>query len=399
MTVNIFEMKNTIKNYAWGSKIFLSKLMRTDAPINTPQAELWMGTHKQGVSKIKRIGDKDHTWDSLENIITEQKEQMLGRYVAKNFEGQLPFLFKVLAIDHPLSIQVHPNAKQAKQGFANENRQSIPLTAANRNFKDEHDKPELIVALTPLWAMCGFLPFETIKNNFKTIAGDYLFKIKHSEKSSNEISTFFYNLLHLSNSEIITLITSAVNFASKQEDKIHWQWVKKLSSLYKDDVGVLAPLFLNTVCLKPYEAIFIQPGVLHAYLDGNAVEIMCNSDNVIRGGLTVKHIDKEKLIEIVTFNSEEVHYIEPVEKKSNEWLYKTPAISFLLSRYNIKKIIETIVKGPEILLCIKGEVIIRQNNVEHCLKSGMSVFVAHSAKSYTLDGNGEIFKAFIENQE
>ncbi|KPA13101.1 Mannose-6-phosphate isomerase [Candidatus Magnetomorum sp. HK-1] len=393
--MEIYEMKNTIKNYAWGSKSFLPKLMGITVPDNKPQAELWMGTHKQGISQVKRV-DKNHSeWESLANLIMKQTEKMLGPYVADCFKGQLPFLFKILAIDHPLSIQVHPNAQQAIQGFELENQQSIPLKAANRNFKDKFDKPELIVALTPLWAMCGFRPFNSIQKNFQLIADDSLFKAKHPEHSHNTTSTFFYNLMHLSEREIKILFSSAANYAAKHKEQIHWQWVSRLSELFNNDVGALAPLFLNTVCLKPHEALFIQPGILHAYLEGNAIEIMCNSDNVIRGGLTVKHIDLEKLLEIVQFSSEGLHFIAPKEIQNNEWLYQTPAKSFLLARYDIKNPFEVHVHGPEILLCVKGKICIHQKNTELCLKPGMSAFVAHSAERYTIDGNGEVFKAFI----
>ncbi|MBF0449784.1 MAG: mannose-6-phosphate isomerase, class I [Candidatus Magnetomorum sp.] len=398
--MGIYEMKNTIKNYAWGSSTFLPELIGHPSPANEPQAELWMGTHPQGISQVKDIHTHGSDWALLDELISKQPEKMLGPRVADTFKNQLPFLFKILAIDQPLSIQVHPDNQRAITGYEYENKIGIDLSAADRNFKDRHHKPELVCALTPLWAMCGFRPFLSIHSNFQFIDDESLFQVQRSLLKDNTTYSFFFNLMHLSKKDTQALVDAAVHYAKNQLHQIHWEWVHRLSQKFQNDVGVLGPLFLNTVCLQPLEALYIRPGMLHAYLYGNAVEIMTNSDNVIRGGLTVKHIDIDTLMDVVSFRSEAIPLISPQTIQPNEMFYQTPADGFMLTRYNIhpEQSFDINVYGPEILLCVKGEVSIDYNGSKFRLTQGQSIFVAHSAGKYTLSGNGEIFKGFVRNE-
>jgi mannose-6-phosphate isomerase len=360
-----------------------------------PQAELWMGTHRQGISQIKYLKDTIVEWIPLDQLIKKDPIHMLGPVVAKRFDNQLPFLFKILAISNPLSIQVHPNKQQAMDGFETENKKGISLTESFRNYKDNQDKPELICALTPLWAMCGFRDVESIYTHFQCIVNKSLQNL-FTDKC---IQSFFTRLMHLKENEKKILIDAAVQYSEKEKDLIQWQWVQRLSRKFPYDIGVLSPLFLNIVCLKPLEALFIQPGVLHAYLDGNAIEIMNNSDNVIRGGLTIKHMDINSLLDIVVFKSEKIHYINPQKNSDNEIYYQSPSDSFVLSRYDVlpDHSIHVKVHGPEIILCTKGECLIKEKKEKLFLKQGMSAFVAHLADQYTIEGQGEIFKAGCRN--
>ena len=384
--MQIYTMKNSIKNYAWGSKTFLSKLMGQETHNATPQAELWMGTHPQGVSEIQK-GDE---WLSLDKFIFNHPDSALGNTIARQCDNNLPFLFKILAIGKPLSIQVHPDVHQAVSGYERENKHNIPLSASNRNFKDKSPKPELVCALTPLWAMCGFRSYEDIQKNFLPIRSNI-----DLCQPDQTIDDFFYQLLHLDNSHKNKLITAATRYAKSNKDQSHWQWVMRLSELFPDDIGVLAPLFLNTICLSPGEGLFLQPGLLHAYLDGNAIEIMCNSDNVIRGGLTTKHIDIETLLEIVSTQNVDIHPIQPKMVTPNEWHYSIPINNFSLTRYDIlhNHCLKISVNGPEVLLCIKGNIRISQETGNLLLKPGMSAFVSYDAKCYTIDGDGVVYKA------
>jgi len=386
--MQIYQMKNPIKNYAWGSKTFLSQLLEQDTQATTPQAELWMGTHPQGVSEIKC----DDKWISLEAMISQHPDLILGEKVARQFDNKLPFLFKILAIDKPLSIQVHPNKSQAVEGYERENQLNIPLSAANRNFKDKSHKPELVCALTTLWAMCGFRSYEAIQTNFLPISGDIALC-----QSDQTIYDFFNQLMHLDNNTKNQLIAAALQYAKSRTDQTHWQWVTRLAGNFPDDIGVLAPLFLNTICLNPGEGLYLQPGVMHAYLDGNAVEVMCNSDNVIRGGLTVKHIDVETLLDILSTNSENITPIHPQMVQPNEWHYDIPIDSFSLTRYDVQPdhCMNITVNGPEVLLCIKGNIQISQHKDTLLLRPGMSAFVSHEVHSYTIDGEGVVYKASI----
>jgi len=384
--MQIYEMKNPIKNYLWGSKTFLSKLLGQDKQTSEPQAELWMGTHPQGISQIKFNDD----WISLETFISNDSEKVLGERIARQSDNKLPFLFKILAIDKPLSIQVHPNKSQAGIGYEIENLRKIPLSAANRNFKDKSHKPELVCALTPLWAMCGFRSYAAIQSNFMSM------NVSQSLcKPAQTIYDFFYQLMHLNTDQKNQLIAIAVQFAQSRTDQPHWQWVSRLARHFPNDIGVLAPLFLNIFCLNPGQGLFLQPGTLHAYLDGNAVEIMCNSDNVIRGGLTVKHIDVETLLDIVSTSGEDMKPIHPEMGQPNEWHYPIPIDSFSLTRYDMHPghCLNTTVNGPEILLCVKGNIRIGQNKDSINLKPGMSAFVSHDANDYTIDGHGVLYRA------
>jgi len=384
--MKIYEMKNPIKNYLWGSKTFLAKLFGQDEQTFEPQAELWMGTHPQGISQIK-VNDN---WISLETFIANDSEKVLGKRIASQSGNKLPFLFKILAIDKPLSIQVHPDKNQAAIGFESENQREIPLSAPNRNFKDRSHKPELVCALTPLWAMCGFRSYEAIQSNFMSMNVSQ--EIFNPEQTINK---FFYQLMHLDIDQKNQLIATAVQHAQSRTEQTHWQWVTRLAMHFPNDIGVLAPLFLNIFCLNPGQGLFLQPGILHAYLDGNAVEIMCNSDNVIRGGLTVKHIDVETLLDIVSTSNEDIKPIHPEMGQPNEWHYPIPIDSFSLTRYDIhpEHCLNTTVNGPEILLCVKGKIRIAQDNDSIYLKPGMSAFVSHEADYYTIGGNGELFRA------
>jgi len=385
--MQIYEMKNPIKNYAWGSKSFFSNLLG-DKQSSQPQAELWMGTHPLGVSEIKY----DNEWISLEKLIYFNPETVLGEKLASKLDNRLPFLFKILAIEKPLSIQVHPDEHQAIQGFERENKRNISLSASNRNFKDKSHKPELVCALTPLWAMCGFRSYTTIQTHFSVISD----KVKLCQ-SDQTIYDFFKQLMNLDNNQKNQLIASAVQYAQSRADQIHWQWVTRLASQFPEDIGVLAPLFLNLICLNPGESLFLQPGVLHAYLDGNAVEIMCNSDNVIRGGLTVKHIDIETLLNIVLPHSQDLNPIHPQMRKDNEWHYPIPIDRFTLTRYDVQPdhILNMTVNGPEIVLCVHGKIRIHQNTDSLYLRPGRSAFVCYEAHSYTVDGDGVVYKAGV----
>jgi mannose-6-phosphate isomerase len=386
-------MKNPIKNYAWGSKTYLSRLLEQGEQSQSPQAELWMGTHPQGISQIK-LNDQ---WIGLERYISNNPDAVLGKRIARQYDNKLPYLFKILAIAKPLSIQVHPDKNQAASGFARENQQHIPLSAPHRNYKDPSHKPELVCALTPLWAMCGFRSYTEIQKNFMPFAN-----IVTLCQSGQTIFHFFNQLMLLDQTRKNQLISAAVQYAHSFTDTAHWEWVIRLQKHFPNDIGVLAPLFLNTLYLKPGEALFLPPGMLHAYLDGNAVEIMCNSDNVIRGGLTIKHIDVEALLDTVLTKSMDIVPMRPQMGQSNEFHYHIPINNFSLTRYDVwnnycQKIS---VSGPEILLCTKGNIQIHQDKDILYLKQGMSAFVSHAAKAYSIEGNGIVYKAFTrENLE
>ena len=218
----------------------------------------------------------------------------------------LPFLFKVLAAAKPLSIQAHPNRDQAREGFARENRQKISLNAFNRNYKDENHKPEIICALEPFWALKGFRRVEEIillmdKIGIRASLEEDLNALRRRPNQEG-LKTFFRALINDGEGTADRVLREAVEQCEKlADDDPAFEWVIKLSEAYPDDIGILSPILLNLVHLQPGEAMNIPAGELHAYLEGAGIELMANSDNVLRGGLTPKYVDVSELLNILTF--------------------------------------------------------------------------------------------------
>jgi mannose-6-phosphate isomerase len=287
---------NSVQNYAWGSKTALTDLYGIANPDQQPMAELWMGAHPKSSSKIDVHGEVK----SLRDAIDGDKTALLGSRVAERF-GELPFLFKVLCAAQPLSIQVHPNKQASEIGFAKENAAGIPLDAAERNYKDPNHKPELVFALTPFLAMNAFREFSEIVSLLQPVAGAHT-SIAHFLENPNAegLSQLFASLLNMQAEEkahALAVLASALN--SQQGEP--WDTIRLIAQFYPDDSGLFSPLLLNVVKLNPGEAMFLFAETPHAYLQGVALEVMANSDNVLRAGLTPKYIDIPELVANVKF--------------------------------------------------------------------------------------------------
>lgn len=399
----IYKLKNTIQEYFWGSKTFIPELLGFKNSEAKPQAELWMSAHPKASSKILK---HDKTI-SLADLIRQNPERILGLKVVSNFNNKLPFLFKVLAAGQPLSIQAHPNLKQAKEGFDRENKAGIPLSAPTRNYKDDNHKPELICALTPFDAMCGFRDVNEIVEILQ-----YLDLIKilpgaielQKDPSENSLKNLFSDLMNLSSKEKAEFVNSLVRKTSNktprtENEKLIFKWIIKFSRKYPADIGIFAPILLNVIKLQPGEALYLDAGILHAYLNGAGIEIMANSDNVLRGGLTPKHIDVPELLKTLTFRNGKVDIIIPEQKGINEFVYKTPAREFELSFLKISKknhfqMKET--KCSQILLCTKGNSEISWNSNKNLkVKKGESIFISADNNDLIIKGNGEFYRAAV----
>ncbi|EDH9568369.1 mannose-6-phosphate isomerase, partial [Salmonella enterica subsp. enterica serovar Tennessee] len=288
---------NSVQDYAWGSKTALTELYGIANPQQQPMAELWMGAHPKSSSRITTANGETV---SLRDAIEKNKTAMLGEAVANRF-GELPFLFKVLCAAQPLSIQVHPNKRNSEIGFAKENAAGIPMDAAERNYKDPNHKPELVFALTPFLAMNAFREFSDIVSLLQPIAGAHS-AIAHFLQAPNaeRLSQLFASLLNMQGEEksrALAVLKAALN--SQQGEP--WQTIRVISEYYPDDSGLFSPLLLNVVKLNPGEAMFLFAETPHAYLQGVALEVMANSDNVLRAGLTPKYIDIPELVANVKF--------------------------------------------------------------------------------------------------
>ena len=393
-------LENQVQNYAWGSKTFIPDLLGESSPATEPQAELWMGAHPKAPSKVIIQDERI----SLLELIQKSPEDILGRSVARRFSNSLPFLFKVLAATKPLSIQAHPNRDQAREGFAKENRRKIPLNASNRNYKDDNHKPEIICALKPFWALKGFRKVDEILFLLDRIGASSLegeLSALRGEPNREGLKTLFKGLMTLEKGGRARIISEVLEGCTRVAmDDPAFEWVGKLSESYPDDIGILSPILLNLVHLQPGTAITISAGELHCYLGGAGIELMANSDNVLRGGLTPKHVDAQELFNILTFETGEIDLLKPKQTKDGEKVFATATDEYVLSVLDISK--DTLFKSPtkrsvEIMICIDGKARITDRGTGDVLplKKGASYIVPAGVKQYQIEGTATIYKAFV----
>lgn len=397
---NIGLLKNTVQKYEWGSRTAIQKLLGEKSPSDEPAAELWMGAHPKAPSLV----DQDGKWIALNDLIARNPQAVLGKDVALKFHNQLPYLFKVLAAAKPLSIQAHPSRARARAGFDFENNQGIPLNATNRNYKDANHKPECICALSPFWALSGFRNIADILFLVGEVCpkelGGELNQLKKQADASG-LKSFFTKLMSLESGRKIQVIDEANQNANKRrEQSPAFQWTAKLGAEYPTDIGMLAPLYLNLVQLEAGQALFLPSGELHAYLEGVGIELMANSDNVLRGGLTPKHIDVPELLKVLNFRSRRIERLEARNLDKSEKAYASMAEEFVLSVITISN--EDIyhksnLHSAEMLLCTEGEAQLENNGGHHSVhvKRGDSAIVFAAAGSYRIRGNAVLFKAAV----
>ena len=361
--------------YAWGSRTAISSLQGRGSS-DGPEAELWMGAHPLAPSRsIARTG-------SLDALIASDPERELGARTLNAFGPRLPFLLKVLAAEQPLSLQAHPTMAQAEAGFDDEEKRGIPLTAPNRNYKDRSHKPELLCALTPFHALSGFRDYEKTLQLFEQLGVEQL-----DPFITPSLKETFRAIMNAPRDVIPHVVAAcsrpSPHFANERA------LACRLSELYPGDIGIITALLLEYVILQPGEAIFLDAGNLHAYLRGTGVEIMASSDNVLRGGLTPKHVDVPELTKTLKFDAPPVRVLHAQELDACESVYATPAKEFRLSRIDVKTPLVRETFGPEILLVTEGSVQVGEIEV----KRGSSVFVPASTGRYSLGGDGVAFRA------
>jgi mannose-6-phosphate isomerase len=393
-------LKNTIQEYAWGSYTAIPDLLGNDSPANTPQAELWMGAHPKAPSKVKCNGK----WRSLLELIDKNPQDILGEKAAKKFKNRLPYLFKVLAATKPLSIQAHPSLDQAKKGFEKENRLGIALDAPNRNFKDDNHKPECICALTSFWALNGFRKISDMIVLMDKICPTDLknhLNLFRQQPDSRGLKEFFKALMIMDHATKKQVIDDVVKNADRLKDKNRaYQCVTELYEEYPLDIGVLSPIILNLICLEPGQAMFLQAGTLHAYLDGVGIELMANSDNVLRGGLTPKHIDVKELLNILNFKECDINILKMEKINPCEHQYESHAKEFALSVIAVKtdmSYYSSDKRCVEILLCTDGDAVIvdiSKNKSVH-IKKGMSILIPAVVNKYGIMGDAVFYKAAV----
>ncbi|MEN8655695.1 mannose-6-phosphate isomerase, class I [Streptomyces sp. 21So2-11] len=383
-------LSNTVRPYAWGSTTAIPELLAV-APTGEPQAEMWMGAHPGAPSRIDRGAGGE---EALSDVIAAHPEQELGAEAAAKFGPRLPFLLKLLAAGAPLSLQVHPNLTQAKEGYEKEERRGVPIDAPDRNYKDANHKPELICALTPFDGLCGFRPPAEAAEVLATLDVDSLkpyvdlLRAHPEEAALREVLTA---VLTADRAEMAETVTEAA--ASAERLGGAYSPYASIAHHYPGDPGVIAAMLLNYVQLQPGEALFLGAGVPHAYLNGLGVEIMANSDNVLRCGLTPKHVDVPELLRVVRFEATDTGVLRPEASADGEELYDTPTDEFRLSRYVLaeRAAPRTLpAANPQILLCTAGRV----RAGELVLTPGESAFVP-ARESVELSGTGTLFRATV----
>ena len=393
-------LKNTVQNYAWGSPTAIPELLGERNPSHEPRAELWMGAHPKASSFVNYNGQ----WLPLTELIARYPREILGNDVALKFGNKLPYLFKVLAAAKPLSIQAHPSLNQAKEGFERETDQGIDIDAPNRNYKDDNHKAECICALSPFWAMYGFRNIPDIlgmlgKNCPVGLAAEL--DLLKNQPDSRGLKRFFTDLMTMDSQRQKRVVDEAVQNAHRySEEDSAFHWMTRLSNEYPSDIGIFAPLLLNLIELKPGEALFLPAGELHAYLEGVGMELMSNSDNVLRGGLTPKHIDVPELLKVLNFKPRPVNILEAVKKNKNERVYASEADEFVLSVVSASAgspYQSTESRSVEIMLCIEGTAYLKDNGTQEIIniKKGESAIIPAAVIGYSITGDALIYKAAV----
>ena len=369
----MWQLQNAVRHYPWGSHTVIPELMGLPSPADQPHAELWMGAHPDEPS-VRSDGVP------LDKAIATEPELLLGRDVVNRFGARLPFLMKVLAADQPLSLQAHPTNEQAAAGFAAEEAAGVPRDAATRTFKDTSHKPEILLALTPFEALCGFRPVEASLHCLAKLQVPEL-KPTIAALARGGLRAAIPQLLALSPEHRDVLVSAvaeaAAGFVAAHDPEFinTYRWAASLAKTYPGDPGVVISLMCNHLKLQPGEAVFLPAGNLHAYLCGAGVEVMASSDNVLRGGLTGKHVDLAALIEVLDFTDGQVPVLHPVLGPGG-LRYPVPVEDFDLTRCQLDEQAGTLTtRGPQLLLCTEGTAVLSSAEESLTLRKGESAFV------------------------
>ncbi|MTD27009.1 mannose-6-phosphate isomerase, class I [Erwinia sorbitola] len=385
-----YPLTNVVKNYPWGSHSALNQRFHVSNPDDQPQAELWMGVHPAGISRVTL----ENGLLSLSDLITADKVAMLGAAAAKRF-GDLPYLLKILAADSALSIQVHPQKEQAELGYAAQG----DILSGTPDYNDANHKPELVYAITPFMAMNGFREPHEIIGHFKRLdIGGLRGAIKALEQhpDAEGLKAFFIEIMQLPDYVKKEALQRLADSAQKLYGDDLARFIQKLYQHYPNDTGVLAPLFLNCVTLQPGEAMFLHPGTLHAYVQGTAIEVMASSDNVLRAGLTGKKINLTELVTCTSFvpTLQQSLLMAPV-LANGQSSYPIPVDDFRFSVIKDAGNLLMHTQSAEILLVINGRASLQHPSGETLtLITGQSVFIPASACDWALTVTGSLCRVY-----
>nr|WP_198428268.1 mannose-6-phosphate isomerase, class I [Nocardia bovistercoris] len=395
-----------MRTYAWGSRTALAQLCGRPVPSAHPEAELWFGAHPADPAHVRGL---DGVTTSLLELVAGDPDRELGA-AAPAFDGKLPFLLKILAAEEPLSLQAHPSAAQARSGFEQENRAKVPLDSPMRNYRDDNHKPELVVALERFEALAGFRdPRRTVEllRALQVPQLGWYADLLAAQPDSAGLRTLFTTWITLPHGVLSALLPAVLDGCVRylsgkgsREFAAEARTALELAEAYPGDAGVLAALLLNRLTLEPGQGLFLAAGNLHAYLRGLGVEIMANSDNVLRGGLTPKHVDVPELLRVLDFEPIDLPVILPEPAGDGSVRYRTPAPEFALHRFDLAAGSGQVPlhDGPGIVLCTSGVVRLLRDGAELLVTRGGGAWIsaADSAiRAQAVDGPAQFFCACV----
>ncbi|MEA4944186.1 MAG: mannose-6-phosphate isomerase, class I [Propionicimonas sp.] len=382
-------LQGTIQHYAWGTTDAIPNLL--GLPVDgSPYAEYWLGAHQQAPSLVGGV--------PLDSVIASDPA-LLGDRSRREFGDVLPFLMKVLSARHALSIQAHPSREQAEAGFARENAAGISLDAPERVYSDDWPKPEILIALDEFETLSGFRDPMTTAALFSALGvsgelGSLLAPLTE-RKGAAALAQVFLEALSLEGDRaqlIDVVVAAAIRHAT--DDGPVGEFARTavdLDAVFPGDRGILAALLMNRVRLQPGEAVYVPAGYMHAHLSGTGVEVMANSDNVIRGGLTPKHVDVKELVTVVGFEPAEPQVLRPVEERAGVGRYPVPCPEFAVWRVSPASPVPVDLPGngsARILLVVSGELTLHGPESTLSLGQGQSAFVPATETAVSVSGDG-----------
>jgi mannose-6-phosphate isomerase len=386
----VYEIENVLRPYAWGSTTAIAGLLGRPAS-GGPEAELWVGAHPDSPS-VATAADGGPL--ALDALISADPDHHLGSASVVEFGPRLPFLLKVLAAESPLSLQVHPTLEQARAGFAREEAAGVDRAAGERNYKDDNHKPEMIFALTPFEALCGFRPAASSQALFGHITRSMremsrgvpqvLLDVVEDLSGAPEhdaLKAAFTRLIgggHAASHAVREVVAALKAGLTMTPYQTELSTVVSLHGHYPGDPGVLISLLLNRISLAPGEAVYLPAGNIHAYLHGLGIEVMASSDNVLRGGLTPKFVDVPELLNTIEFESVGVPRLEAETSSLGQELYRPPFREFQLQRIELEpdgSPVPLAQSGAAVIIVVSGSVLLDSPKGDLQLGRGASAFL------------------------
>jgi mannose-6-phosphate isomerase len=368
----LLRLRGTVQHYEWGGHDLIPGLLGVDNSEKRPYAELWIGAHPKAPSLVV---SRDPA-EPLDSLIARHPREILGDEAAGRFKGRLPFLLKVLDARSMLSIQAHPDKRQAEEGFARENASGLDPIASRRNYKDDNHKPEAHVALTDLWMLHGFRPVEEIAQLFQdtpelsALMPDFA-SLKEDATRAEERDALLKRLYSVAMEmpqekvdEVLNGLLGRLRRQGRSDKDTPDYWALRAAQEFPMpnghvDRGIFSIYLLNLLRLRPGQGTYQPAGVLHAYLEGANVEVMASSDNVLRGGLTPKHVDVPELLRVLKFTGGKPEILAGEAISPAERIYRTPSREFQLSMINVSQDVGhsgLTSRGPDALIVLEGRI-------------------------------------------